>query len=189
MKIGGKNALVTGAASGIGRAISEALVRRGAGGLVLVDLAPEAEEVARELETEGCRVRGYVGDTTDEGFRKEVLDEAGTVRIEKNHAFLESSRMFSWVEEGTASFAVGTSQGTATVKGTRFSVDRRDRDTTRLSVVEGIVVLGSDQGQVLVQANMQAVVKSGRAPEPAREARYSSIAFARSFNAEYRSPM
>lgn len=78
MKIQGKTAVVTGAASGIGRAIVEALVRHGASGVALVDLAPEVEKVASEMNSEGCRTMGFVGNTSDEEFRRKVFDEVGS---------------------------------------------------------------------------------------------------------------
>ena len=77
MKIEGRVAIVTGAASGIGRAIAEALAQRGAKGLALVDRAPEAQEVAARIGATGTTVaRGFVGDTTDAAFRREVCDTA-----------------------------------------------------------------------------------------------------------------
>jgi hypothetical protein len=96
-----------------------------------------------------------------------VLDETGAIRLDENRAYLESSRLFVWVEKGTADFAVRTRQAVAAVTGTQFGVDCRRPDVTRLTVAEGLLVLSNDNGRVEVGANMQAIVKSDEAPRPA----------------------
>jgi len=76
----GKTALVTGAASGIGRAVVFALAERGATALVLVDRDPKAlQQTHQDLE---CRfgktiqIMPHLGDVTDEGFRQATFDAA-----------------------------------------------------------------------------------------------------------------
>ena len=77
MNIEGKVALVTGAASGIGEAISRMLAKRGAKAVALVDLSDGVKQLATEInEAEGRDVAiPKVGDTTDERFRLAVYDD------------------------------------------------------------------------------------------------------------------
>ena len=77
MIINGAVAVVTGAASGIGRALSEELAKRGAKALALVDHSPAVTEVADAVnEKIGAEVAiGYSGDVTDSTFRRAVFDE------------------------------------------------------------------------------------------------------------------
>ncbi len=88
MRIDGVIAVVTGAGSGIGRAVAEALAQRGAAAVALVDLAEAVNTVADELgaASTGTKFAAWVGDTTDAGFRARVFDEAaerfdGLVRV------------------------------------------------------------------------------------------------------------
>ena len=64
MRFAGKSALVTGAASGIGRACADRLASEGAERLLLVDRNAEA---LRELKL-GCEVSALFGDVGDPGF-------------------------------------------------------------------------------------------------------------------------
>jgi NAD(P)-dependent dehydrogenase (short-subunit alcohol dehydrogenase family) len=76
MKIEGKVAVVTGAASGIGQATALELAKRGVKALALVDRIDRVEQVARAInDTAGRRIaEGFAGDTTDGGFRARVFD-------------------------------------------------------------------------------------------------------------------
>jgi NAD(P)-dependent dehydrogenase (short-subunit alcohol dehydrogenase family) len=78
MKIEGKVALVTGAASGIGRAVALELARRGAKAIVAVDRGPDTAQVARSINDKLGRlvVEPVMGDVTDAAFRSKVFDEA-----------------------------------------------------------------------------------------------------------------
>ncbi len=71
-------AVITGAASGIGREVALELARRQAGALALVDRQEEAHQVAAEVQTasEGrVSVMPFVGDVTSAEFRRQVFDQ------------------------------------------------------------------------------------------------------------------
>jgi 3-oxoacyl-[acyl-carrier protein] reductase len=76
MKIAGKVAIVTGAASGIGAAVARELARRQVKALLAVDRSPAVLEVARIInDAEGRPVaEAAVGDTSDEAFRANIFD-------------------------------------------------------------------------------------------------------------------
>ena len=76
MRLEGKVGIVTGAASGIGRATALALAREGAG-VVVADLNPEgAKEVAAAIEAEGGRAIGHGCDVADEASIRGMIDAA-----------------------------------------------------------------------------------------------------------------
>ena len=66
MRLDGKTAIVTGAASGIGRRIAEVYAAHGAA-VAIADIdATRADEVARAIAATGARAMGVVMDVTDE---------------------------------------------------------------------------------------------------------------------------
>lgn len=73
-----KVAVVTGAASGIGEAVSRELANRGAKAVLLVDRSEAVQELAISMNKISGRqvAEAMVGDTTDEAFRKRVFNEA-----------------------------------------------------------------------------------------------------------------
>ncbi len=76
MNIRDSIAVVTGAGSGIGKAVSVELARRGAKMIALVDMSDHVLETANCLNKTGnVHVQTYQGDTTDPQFRKHVFDE------------------------------------------------------------------------------------------------------------------
>lgn len=77
MKIAGKIALVTGAGSGIGSAVSTELAKRGARMVLLVDRSDSVFELAERMNAEAGRDVAVpkVGDTTNETFRADVYDD------------------------------------------------------------------------------------------------------------------
>jgi NAD(P)-dependent dehydrogenase (short-subunit alcohol dehydrogenase family) len=87
MDFADKVAVITGAASGIGRAVASDLAGRGVRAMALVDLGEAVGAVAADIN--GKRKRRvaypYRGDVTDEAFRVSVYDaissEVGTVTI------------------------------------------------------------------------------------------------------------
>ncbi|MBV9268889.1 MAG: SDR family oxidoreductase [Acidobacteriaceae bacterium] len=75
MDIRNSVAVVTGAGSGIGRAVSLELARRGAKMLALVDLSDQAVETAKCVDAISPTIaQTFRGDVTDGGFRKSVFD-------------------------------------------------------------------------------------------------------------------
>ena len=76
MKIQGKTAVITGAASGIGHATAEELANRGAKAIAMVDMADTIGAVTQEMNRRVGREVGkaFQGDVTSEAFRKEVYD-------------------------------------------------------------------------------------------------------------------
>jgi NAD(P)-dependent dehydrogenase (short-subunit alcohol dehydrogenase family) len=77
MNIAHKIAVVTGAGSGIGEAVSAELANRGARTVVMVDLNDQVRELAESINDAVDRnvAIAKVGDTTDEAFRRQVFDE------------------------------------------------------------------------------------------------------------------
>jgi NAD(P)-dependent dehydrogenase (short-subunit alcohol dehydrogenase family) len=73
-----KVAVITGAASGIGEAVSRELAARGAKAVMLVDRSEAVQDLANSInESMGRTVaEAKIGDTTDEAFRKRVFNDA-----------------------------------------------------------------------------------------------------------------
>ena len=78
MKIEGKVAVVTGAASGIGEAVARELARRAVKAVALVDRSPAVTQVARSINEAAGRTvaEAMVGDATDAELRSRVYDQA-----------------------------------------------------------------------------------------------------------------
>ncbi len=74
-RLEGKSAIVTGAASGIGRATSLLFAQHGAR-LVLVDRAPEVEATAQAVRDAGGQAIALVKDTSDEAQVEEYIGTA-----------------------------------------------------------------------------------------------------------------
>ena len=76
MDVAGKVAVITGAASGIGRAVAIELARRNVRAMALVDIGENIDAVAAEVNAAAGRKVAYPfrGDTTDEAFRASVFD-------------------------------------------------------------------------------------------------------------------
>ncbi|KIW99579.1 uncharacterized protein Z518_11318 [Rhinocladiella mackenziei CBS 650.93] len=74
-------AIVTGAASGIGKAIALGFVKEGAKGVALIDIDGAAletvkKEIVQDLAPPDCKVLTYVLDTTDESGVERVVEAA-----------------------------------------------------------------------------------------------------------------
>ena len=76
MEFGGKVAVITGAASGIGRAVATLLAQRNVGAMALVDMGEAIDDVAAQVNRLAAREVAYPyrGDVTDEAFRASVFD-------------------------------------------------------------------------------------------------------------------
>jgi 3-oxoacyl-[acyl-carrier protein] reductase len=87
MQFSKRVAVITGGASGIGRAVAAALARRDVGAVALVDVSETVEDVAAKLNADAGRTVAipFQGDTTDERFRASVFDaisrKYGTVSL------------------------------------------------------------------------------------------------------------
>jgi NAD(P)-dependent dehydrogenase (short-subunit alcohol dehydrogenase family) len=87
MLINNQVAMITGAASGIGRALAFELAQRGAKCIGLVDLNEEVVDIAEQINKNvaGKVAMPFHGDATDQTFRKgvydEVCDEHGPVAV------------------------------------------------------------------------------------------------------------
>src|SRR5262245_4290340 len=77
MKIEGKVALVTGAASGIGEATARELADRGVKAVALIDRSAHATQVARSINEAAGRpvAEAFVGDAADPDFRARVFEQ------------------------------------------------------------------------------------------------------------------
>lgn len=77
-RLAGRKALITGADSGIGRAVAIAFAREGAD--IVLNYLPieqrDAREVVKLIEAEGRRAIALPGDIKDELFCKELVDQA-----------------------------------------------------------------------------------------------------------------
>ncbi len=77
-RLKGRKVLITGGDSGIGRAVVIAFAREGADVLInyLPEEEPDAKEVIELLASEGIVIKALAGDLSDEGFCKELVEQA-----------------------------------------------------------------------------------------------------------------
>jgi short-subunit dehydrogenase len=78
-RIEGSRAVVTGASSGIGRAIARELGRQGADLVLVARREDRLQQVAEEIRGGGRRVEVVAGDVTDPAVRTQVLQRARSV--------------------------------------------------------------------------------------------------------------
>lgn len=71
----GKVAIITGAAQGLGRASATIFAEQGAR-VVLADISPDVEELAKTISGDGSVARAFVGDLTDEAIAADLVATA-----------------------------------------------------------------------------------------------------------------
>lgn len=85
-----KTALVTGASSGIGRAIAKLFAKQGANVLLVARRQKELEQAVKEISEAGGRADFFVGDVSNETTAKEMVEHAcqrfGELNITVNNA-------------------------------------------------------------------------------------------------------
>src|SRR5690625_1714413 len=114
----GRNAIVTGASRGIGRAIAIELANQGAN--VCINYAgneTKANEVVEELKQKGVKAFSVKADVSDEkdvkNLMKETLKEFGTIDILVNNAGITKDNLLMRMEESDFDDVVDTNlQGT-----------------------------------------------------------------------------
>lgn len=98
MNLSGKNAIVTGGASGIGRAISLRLAKDGAN-LAILDLnQASAEATVKEIEKSGVKGQAFTCDVTDYNQVKSAVEQThkewGSIDILINNAGIDRAKKF-----------------------------------------------------------------------------------------------
>ncbi len=113
MEIQGTVAIVTGAGSGIGEAVSLELVRRGVKAIGLVDVNPCATQLAgsiNQFTNNRVQALACIGDVTDEAFRRQVFDEIsakwGPVRIFVPAAGITRDSLAAKIDKSTGKAAL-----------------------------------------------------------------------------------
>jgi NAD(P)-dependent dehydrogenase (short-subunit alcohol dehydrogenase family) len=164
----GQTALVTGATSGIGRAVAIQLARQGANLLVHGRDAGRAAEVIEQIELEGGSATFVAADiSTSEGIQK-LIDEVGEVDILVNNAG------FAWFGP--------SSDLTAEKLDALFDANVRAPYLLTAAFAPAMVAKGS--GSIISLASMAGIV--GLAGGAAYGAtKLSAVALTRSWAAEY----
>lgn len=111
LNFAGKTAVITGAASGIGRALAEALAARGCD-LALADInADGLEEVAAALRSNERKVTTHIVDVGDKAaikaFADEVEAEHGAAQLLFNNAGVAAGGRFEQISEEDFEWLVG----------------------------------------------------------------------------------
>src|SRR5438132_5655873 len=73
-RLEGKVAIVTGAGSGIGRAVASLFAREGAVVVVNDEVPPAADETVEMIQADGGEAEARAGDVTDSGFVDDMVE-------------------------------------------------------------------------------------------------------------------
>lgn len=116
-ELAGQVAFVTGGASGIGRAVSEALGARGAAVAILSRNQTRAAEAVTALEAKGVSARAFEADIADtasvDAAIKAALDAFGRVDVLVNNAGLTKDGVFMRMSDEQWSQVIDTNLGGA----------------------------------------------------------------------------
>ncbi len=116
VQLQGKAAVITGGASGIGRASARALLDDRLAAIGLVDLREEVNDVAKELNAQAGRELAlpFVGDVTDEAFRRKVFedlnDRFGAVHLCVPAAGIARDRLAVKIDKATGKASIYSSE-------------------------------------------------------------------------------
>ena len=148
MTFSGRVSVITGAASGIGRALAVELAQRGSD-VALCDVQEDAlRETARQVERAGCRASARVVDVADRTamhrFADEVLAEHGRVDAVVNNAGVSVTNTFAEMSYEDLDWIVGINFW-GVVHGTKaflpHLLERRDGWVVNVSSVFGFVAV------------------------------------------------
>ncbi|MCG7503658.1 SDR family NAD(P)-dependent oxidoreductase [Mesorhizobium retamae] len=88
-------AIVTGAGSGIGRAIARRLAHEGFAAIVVDRAAAPADETVRQIRAEGHEARAEILDITDATATQRLVDSAPNLRVLVNNAGIFDVKKFN----------------------------------------------------------------------------------------------
>ena len=88
-------AIITGAGSGIGRAIARRLAHEGFAVIVVDRAAAPADETVRQIEAEGHEARAEILDITDAMATQRLVDSAPNLRVLVNNAGIFDVKKFN----------------------------------------------------------------------------------------------
>lgn len=166
-RLGGKVAIVTGSARGIGRAIALRLASEGAA-VALVDRAPEGTaETASEIRDLGGQAQAYVADVTDRGGVREVVSNIatlfGSIDILVNNAGMGRPAMFTETTDADWNEIVGVNLGGTFVVSQETVRHMLRQSSGRIVNIASLAAHTANDGQTAYAAAKAGVVAMTRA--------------------------
>ncbi len=166
MNIAGKTAVVTGSATGIGRASAIALATRGAGHVVLVDIdAGQLAQTAKLVAAAGAQVSPMICDLSApqqiEALFAQLGDDGGFDILHNNAGIMSGPPAFPATPTNRIPLVVGINL-TATILCTRLAVD----------------ILGPRGGGVIVNTSSQGALRYGKQEINGRKDLYEDATYA-----------